>query len=146
MSRPANPRAMAPSRPGRTRTAAPSVPDRFWSAPRMRRYLIFDATGITYLLVGLSVLRVVWYLGSGPEAWQTVLRQFRHPAYLVFHALVLASVVYVGVRFFGLFPKAQPPKIGPASPPPGPVLTAMLYAAWGGVTLALVLVLGGVLP
>ncbi len=146
MPRPANPRAMAPARAGRTRTAAPTVPDGFWSAPRMRRYLIFDATGITYLLVGLSILRVVWALGNGPEAWGTVLRQFRSPLYLGFHALVLISVVYVGVRFFGLFPKAQPPKIGPASPPPGPVLKAMLYAAWGGITAALVVVLGGMLP
>lgn len=146
MTRPANPRAMAPPQPGRTRAAAPTVPDGYWTAPRMRRYLLFDATGITYLLVGLSILRVVWYLGSGPEAWETVLRQFRSPAYLVFHAIVLLSVIYVGVRFFRLFPKAQPPKIGPASPPPRPVLKAMLYAAWGAVTLVLVLVLGGVLP
>lgn len=146
MSRPANPHAMAPARAGNTRTAPPTVPDGFWSAPRMRRYLIFDATGITYLLVGLSILRVTWALGSGPEAWQTVLRQFRSPAYLIFHVLVLLSVILVGVRFFGLFPKAQPPKIGPAAPPPGPVIHAMLYAAWGVLTLGLVLVLGGMLP
>jgi fumarate reductase subunit C len=137
---------MAPARAGSTRTAPPTVPDGFWSAPRMRRYLIFDATGITYLLVGLSILRVTWALGSGPEAWQTVLRQFRSPAYLIFHVLVLLSVILVGVRFFGLFPKAQPPKIGPAAPPPGPVIHAMLYAAWGVLTLGLVLVLGGMLP
>lgn len=146
MSRPANPHAMAPARAGSTRTAPPTVPDGFWSAPRMRRYLIFDATGITYLLVGLSILRVTWALGSGAEAWQTVLRQFRSPAYLIFHVLVLLSVLLVGVRFFGLFPKAQPPKIGPVAPPPGPVIHAMLYAAWGVLTLGLVLVLGGMLP
>jgi len=146
MSRPVNPHAMAPARAGSTRTAPPSVPDGFWSAPRMRRYLIFDATGITYLLIGLLILRVAWALGSGPEAWQKLLQQFRHPAYLVFHLLVLLSVIVVGLRFFGLFPKAQPPKIGPVTPPPGPVIHAMLYAAWGALTLGLVLVLGGFLP
>jgi fumarate reductase subunit C len=137
---------MAPARAGSTRTAPPSVSDRFWSAPRMRRYLIFDATGITYLLVGLSILRVTWALGSGPEAWQNVLGQFRSPAYLGFHLLVLLSVILVGVRFFGLFPKAQPPKIGAVAPPPGPLIYATLYAAWGALTLGLVLVLGGFLP
>ena len=63
--------------------------------------------------------------------------------YLLFHALALASVVFVGVRFFRLFPKAQPPKLGPAKPPPQPVILAMLYAVWLGATLALGVVLAG---
>ena len=62
---------------------------------------------------------------------------------MVFHLLTLVSVVFVGVRFFRLFPKAQPPRIGPAKPPPAPVIVAGLYAAWIGVTLLFVLVLAG---
>jgi fumarate reductase subunit C len=134
---------MQPSRPGRTRTAPPLRPDGFPSAPRYRNYLLFDATGLTYLLVGLVTLRVAWALGSGPEAWQSLLAQLRHPLYLGFHVLVLLSAIFVGVRFFRLFPKAQPPRIGPAKPPPAPVIQAMLYVTWIGLTLGLVLVLGG---
>lgn len=146
MPRPANPHAMAPSRAGSTRTAPPTVSDRFWSQPRMRSYLLFDATGLTYLLVGFAVLRVAWALGNGPEAWEAMRAELASPLWIAFHAVVLLSVLYVGVRFFRLFPKAQPPKIGPAKPPPRPVLHAMLYAAWGALTVALVVVLGGFLP
>lgn len=143
---PAHPAAMQPSTPGRTRTAPPMRPDGFPSATRYRNYLLFDATGITYLLVGFVTLRVVWALGSGPAAWQAMQEQLRHPLYLAFHVLVLASVIFVGLRFFRLFPKAQPAHIGPAKPPPAPVIQAVLYGAWIAVTAALVLVLGGVLP
>jgi len=146
MARPANPHAMAPARPGATRTAPPQIPDDFWSQPRMRTYLLFDATGIVYLLVGLVALRVAWALAAGPEAWRALLHGFSNPLYLLFHAVALAASLFVGVRFFRLFPKAQPAHIGPAKPPPQPVLHAMLYAAWAGVTLALLAILGGVWP
>lgn len=146
MARPAHPLAMHPARAGRTRTAPPQLPDRFWSQPRMRRYLLFDATGLLYLLVGFVALRVAWALGDpSGQSWRTLMQEFRNPIYVAFHALTLASVIFVGVRFFGLFPKAQPPRIGPAKPPPRPVLKAMLYGVWAVVTLALVLILGGAL-
>lgn len=146
MGVPANPGAMQPARPGRTRTAPPMRPDGFPSATRYRNYLLFDATGFTYLLVGLVTLRVAWALGSGPEAWQAMLAQLRHPLFVAFHVLVLLSALFVGVRFFRLFPKAQPAKIGPAKPPPPAVLHAGLYAVWIAFTILLVAVLGGFLP
>ncbi len=141
-----HPDAMRPPRPAPTRAAPPTLPDGFWTRPRMRRYLLFDATGIVYLLVGLVTLRVAWALAAGPEAWQGLQASFRHPLYLAFHALTLASVLFVGVRFFGLFPKAQPARLGPLKPPPEPAIQAMLYVAWGVVTVALLVVLGGVWP
>lgn len=146
MTRPADPRAMQPSRPGSTRTAPPQIPDDFWARPRMRRYLLFDASAALALLTGLLVLRVAWALRDGPQAWQALLADFAHPLYLAFHALTLASLLFVGVRFFRLFPKSQPARIGPAKSPPRPVLHAMLYVAWIAVTVALVVVLGGVWP
>jgi fumarate reductase subunit C len=137
---------MAPSRPGSTRVAPPQLPEDFWRQPRMRTYLLFDATGIVYLLVGLVALRVAWALGRGPEAWAALLQSFASPLYLAFHALALASAVFVGVRFFRLFPKSQPARIGPLAPPPRPLIHALLYAAWAAVTLALLVVLGGLWP
>ena len=137
---------MTPHRPGSTRTAPPQVPDDFWTRRRMLTYLLFDATGLPYLLVGLLALRVAFALGRGPEAWAALMQEFSHPLYLAFHVLVLVSVLFVGVRFFRLFPKAQPARIGPARPPPRPLLHAGLYAAWIGVTLALLVVLGGLWP
>ena len=145
MARFADPHAMQPRKPGRTRTAPPQLPDDFWSRPRMRTYLLFDATGIVYLLVGLVALRVAWALESA-EAWNALLTSFANPGYLLFHLIALVSAIFVGVRFFRLFPKAQPARIGPAKPPPRPVLHAMLYAAWIGITVVLLAILGGVWP
>ena len=143
MSRPAHPHAMGASRPGSTRTAPPRMPREFPFAGRYRAYTLFDATGLVYLLLGLLAVRLVRALAAGPEAWNAALAGFRHPLYLAFHALALVAVVFVGVRFFSLFPKAQPPKLGPFAPPPAPVILAGLYAVWIGVTLALVAILAG---
>ena len=84
-------------------------------------------------------------VGSGPAAFESVIASFRNPLYVAFHVLSLVGVIFVGVRFFRLFPKAQPPRIGPAKPPPEPVIVTMLYGIWGGVTLLFALVLAGVL-
>jgi fumarate reductase subunit C len=143
MARPAHPHAMAPARPARTRTAPPLAPSQFPFSGRYRSYVLFDSTGLVYLLLGLLALRVVWSLGSGETAFRAVIDSFSNPVYVAFHVLALVCVVFVGVRFFGLFPKAQPPSIGPLKPPPGPVIQAALYGAWIGVTVVFVAILSG---
>jgi fumarate reductase subunit C len=134
---------MAASKRGATRTAPPQRPPKFPLGGRYASYTLFDATGLVYLLVGFVALRAVWALGEGEAAWQEILRQFQNPLYIGFHALCLVSVIFVGVRFFRLFPKAQPPRIGPVRPPSGPIISGMLYAAWFGVTAAMVAILAG---
>ncbi len=143
MAGPAHPKAMSPSVPGRTRTAPPQMPASWWSHPRIRTYLLFDSTGIIYLLLGLLALRVVWALGAGPQVWDATLASLANPLYVAFHVLGLVSVIFVGVRFFRFFPKAQPPRIGPVKPPPQPVILAMLYVAWIGLALLFAAVLAG---
>jgi fumarate reductase subunit C len=143
MFRPAHPQAMAPHRAGRTRTAPPALPRKFPLGGRYRAYTLFAWTGVLYLLLGFLALRVVWALGSGPEAFASVIASFASPAYVVFHLLALVGVVFVGVRFFGLFPKAQPPRIGPARPPAAPVILVVLYGAWIGVTVVMAAILAG---
>jgi fumarate reductase subunit C len=143
MARAAHPDAMKPTRPGRTRTARPSMPPRFPFSGRYAAYTLFDLTGLLYLLVGFVALRAVWALGSGEAAWRELLSEFEHPLYVGFHALTLASVAFVAVRFFRLFPKAQPPRIGPLRPPPAPAITALLYTAWIAVAAAMTAILAG---
>lgn len=145
MAGPAHPEAMAPPKPGPTRTAPPQMPSTWWSAPRIRTYLLFDATGIVYLLAGFVALRLVWALGQGPAAYDAVLASYSHPLYIAFHALTLVSLVFVAVRFFRLFPKAQPKSVGPLAPPPAGVIHAGLYVAWIAVTLVLSAILAGVI-
>ncbi len=134
---------MAPARPGPTRTAPPQRPPLFPFAGRYRAYTLFDMTGALYLLLGFLALRVVWALGNGEAAWTAVLESFRHPLYIAFHALALVGVIFVGVRFFRLFPKAQPPQLGPLRPPPAAVISAMLYGAWIGVSVVFSAILAG---
>jgi fumarate reductase subunit C len=143
VARPAHPHAMAASKPGSTRTAPPSMPPEFPLQGRYRAYTLFDATGAVYLLLGLLALRLAWALGDGPAAWDAAMTSLRNPLYVGFHALAFASVVFVAVRFFGLFPKAQPPRIGPLRPPPQPVIAAMLYAGWILVSVAMTAILAG---
>lgn len=145
MAGPAHPEAMAPPKPGRTRTAPPQMPSTWWSAPRIRTYLLFDATGVIYFLVGFLAIKIVGQLGAGPIAWQAQMKALENPLYILFHVIALISVIFVAVRFFRLFPKAQPPSIGPAKPPPGPVIHAGLYVLWIGLTLVVSLALAGVI-
>ena len=138
---------MQPRAPGpHAHRAAAACPDEFPYASRAcSRYLLFDATGIVYLLVGFVALRVAVgarqrpggvaraaAASSASPVYDRLPRRSRSPASL-----------FVGVRFFRLFPKAQPAQIGPAKPPPRPVIHAMLYAAWIGVTLVLASILAG---
>lgn len=143
MAGPAHPHSMAPPKPGRTRTAPPQMPSSWWSSSRIRTYLLFDATGLIYFLIGFLALEIVWSLGNGQEAWDAVMAGFKNPIYIAFHALSLVSVIFVAVRFFRLFPKAQPRDTGLPMPPAAGI-QAMLYVVWAGVTVVFVAVLGGV--
>ena len=143
MAGPANPRAMSPSHPGRTRTAPPQRPGTWPSQSRTRMYLLFGFTGFFYMLAGLIALRVLWTLGEGPDQWASLMESLANPIYIGFHVLTLVSVIFVGIRFFSLFPKAQPARIGPAKPPPAAVFFVGLYGAWIGVTVLYVAILAG---
>jgi fumarate reductase subunit C len=129
----------------RTRTAPPQTPSSWWSAPRMRNYLLFDLTGLVYLVIGLLVLDLVWQLGAGPVAWQQRMLQLQHPLYIAFHLVCLVSVVFVAVRFFALFPKAQPRNLGAMKPPPAPLIQGALYGVWVVVTVLMCAILAGVI-
>ncbi len=139
----AHPEAMAPPKKGATRTAPPRMPGSWWGAPRIRTYLLFGATGIIYLLAGTVVLRLVWALGNGPDAWDYALGSLSHPLYLIFHALTFVSLIFVGVRAFGtMMPKMQP-RNGPFPPLPAAAVRGLIYSVWALLTLLLSLVLSG---
>jgi fumarate reductase subunit C len=145
MAGPAHPHAMAPPKPGRTRTAPPQTPSTWWGSKRILTYLLFDATGIIYFLLGFGAIAWFKALAAGPAAFHKHVEAMSTPGMIALHALCLVSVVFVAVRFFRLFPKAQPPAIGPMKPPPGPVIHATLYVAWLGITVVFGLILAGVL-
>lgn len=139
----AHPEAMTPRKKGPTRTAPPMMPGTWWSAPRIRVYLLFGATGFVYLLMGFLVLRLAWALGRGPVAWEAALSSLANPLYILFHLIVLVSLIGVGVRAFGkMMPKMQP-RGGPLPVLPPGAVRGVIYGAWAVVTLFMVLVLSG---
>jgi fumarate reductase subunit C len=134
---------MSPRKPGRTRTAPPQLPDKFPMGGRYLAYTLFDWTGCIYLLLGFLILADVWHLGSGEAAWSRSLAAYDGLISVVFHLIALVSVIFVGVRFFSFFPKAQPPRIGPLKPPPKAVILTMLYVVWFGVASLMSFILAG---
>lgn len=136
--------AMKPSRPGSTRTADPRPPDQFWTRGNYLPYVLFGSCGFLLYAVAFGVLRAVWVLGErDPAAWKALLASYAHPLYLVFHAFALVALTWFTFRFFRLFPKTQPARIGPAKPPPAPVILFALNAIFVVATLAAALVLAG---
>lgn len=148
MAIPAHRDAMKPSARTRTHVAAPMMAGYWWTgSPRTRAYVAYAFSGVVIWLQTLVFIRGLWALGTGEAAWNAFMDDLRHPLYLAFHVFSLAVLVWYGARtYFKLFVKTQPPKIGPMPRPPLWVFPPALAAAWIAVTLALVLVLGGVFP
>ncbi len=137
--------SMKAQAPAPTRTALPAMPNHFPFRGRYLGYILFGSCGFFLLVVGLLILRAVWVLGSGDAAaWQElVFEDFANPIYLAFHALALIAVVWFALRFFRLFPKTQPPKIGPFPRPPDAFFAVALHGALIGATIVLGLLLWG---
>jgi fumarate reductase subunit C len=143
----AHPQAMAPRRPGRTRTAPPQTAPGWYAQPRMRRYLLFGACSIAFVLSSLLLLRWVWALGSGPSEWRSVQQGLKSPIYVLYHVVAVLAFVYTGFRFFiQLFAKSQPPRIGPIKPPPAAAFPPLLVGAWLAVSAAVFVVAWGIFP
>lgn len=140
--------AMKASGPPRTRTAPPWQPKGFPLGGRRTAYVAFGASGAFLVLVALLVLRAVWVLGHhDPEAWRSLIREdFANPGYLLFHAVALFAMLWFAFRFFRLFPKTQPPRLGPFPRPPLLAFAAVLNGALVVATVLLLIVLGGVWP
>ncbi|HKE12397.1 MAG TPA: hypothetical protein VKE73_12595 [Myxococcota bacterium] len=147
MGRFADPQAMSPARPGRTRTAPPVMPAEFPTRGNYRTYMLFGACCVFFLLSSLLFLRVVDALAAGPDAWDELLREFRHPLYLAYNVAALAGFLFTARRFlFQLFAKSQPPRIGPLPRPPLALFPPLLGAAWLAATALVFCILWGAFP
>jgi len=138
---------MSPSRPGRTRTAPPLMPAQFPAQGHYRTYMLFGACCVFFLLSSLLCLRVVDALATGPDAWNELMREFRHPLYLAYNVAALAGFVFTTRRFFfQLFAKSQPPRIGPFPRPPLALIPPALGVAWLAATALIFCILWGACP
>lgn len=139
--------AMRPKRPGRTRTAEPRLPDQYWTRGRYLAYIAFGSCGFLIYAVAFGILYGVWVLGAhDPAAWQAHLARYARLPYLLFHAFALVALTWFGLRFFSLFPKTQPARIGPFPRPPDLFFTLVLNGAFVVASLLVMFVVGGVVP
>jgi fumarate reductase subunit C len=135
--------AMKPSAPPLTRTADPRPPDHFPTRGNYLGYVAFGATGVLMWLGAFGVLRALRALGAGEEAWNAMQADLQHPLYIVFHAFLFVGLTWFALRFFRVFPKTQPPKMGPFPRPSDAFFAVALNGAFVVVTLAIALILGG---
>jgi len=138
--------AMRPSRPGPTRTADSRPPDQFPSQGGYPGYLAFGSCGVLLMLSALLVLRAARALGAGEAAWSGYVESMGHPLYLAYHVLAFVGLVWSTLRFFRLFPKTQPPRIGPAPRPPDAFYAVALNGTFVVVSCIVAAVLWGVVP
>jgi fumarate reductase subunit C len=147
MARAAHPGAMQPHQPARTRTAPPVMPAKFPMGGRYLVYMVFGACSLAFIFSSGILLRTVWAIGSGPEAFSRVMEDLRHPLYVGYHVLALLAFLYTGWRFFiKLFGKSQPPRIGPLKPPPVQLFPPMLWVVWLAASAAVLAVAWGIFP
>jgi len=138
--------AMKATTAGATRTAPPRPPDNFPSRGNYLSYIAFGACGFFLVTGAVFILEVVWAVGSSSAAWTALQSALRHPIAIVFNLVSFIAMFWFALRLFRVFPKTQPPKIGPAPRPPDVVFAVALNGAFVVVTLFLVLVLGGMFP
>ncbi|MDD9801080.1 MAG: hypothetical protein OXU78_05190 [Deltaproteobacteria bacterium] len=136
-------RAMASARPAPTPMAPPRPPDRFPAGPRYRSYLLFGMGSALMLPLGFELLCALWALASGDAAWREFQAGLRHPLRIAGHAVAGVWLTWVALRFFRLFPKTQPFRLGPFRRPPDWLLVGGLYGVFAAASLALGLWLAG---
>jgi fumarate reductase subunit C len=108
-------------------------------------YLRFILRELTSLAVGyaaLLLLAQLWFVDRGPEAHAAFRAWLAHPAVLVFHAGVLAAVLFHAVTWIHLAPTALRLRVGRWEPPPFLVLV-LHYVAWVSVSAMVVVMLRG---
>ena len=147
MARPVHPDAMRPSKPGRTRTAPPAAAPKYPMGGGYLSYIVFGGCSLFFVFSSLILLRTVWAIGNGAEAYAAVLEDFENPVYIAYHVLAVLGFLFTGWRFLvQLFGKSQPPRIGPLPSPPPHVFPPLMIGAWLVTSVAVLVVAWGIFP
>ena len=137
--------AMKPKTAGPTRTADPRPPDKFPFGGNYGPYLLFGSCGAFLLLTSLIAVEFVLALGGGEAKYDAFMTRIHGAAYQAYFWIALIALIWFTVRFFGLFPKTQPFRLGPLKRPPDAVMLAGLLGAFVALNLVVAVILGGVL-
>lgn len=111
---------------------------------RQGRYKRYIAREVTCIFIGAYMAVLVWglmRLSQGQEAWDAFVAGLLSPVGIVFQLLCLGFATYNTVTWFQATPKAMPLMIGEEKVP-GKTIIAAHYAAWAGVSLVVLIVVG----
>jgi fumarate reductase subunit C len=111
----------------------------FWWANRWI-HIKFIARELTSICVGvysLIFLFFIWTVLQGPETFEAFSSAMRSPAALVFHLFLLGGILFHGITWFNLAPKAMVIKRGDKTVP-GTVIALMNYLGWMVISVALI--------
>ena len=105
---------------------------RFWflRTPAYRLFVVRELTSVGIAVY--LVLLLVWLhrLGQGPEPYQTLLDQFRHPGLVALHVIALLCALLHSITWFNLTPAVMPVRLGEEKLSPALVAVAMGYLPW----------------
>ena len=135
--------SMRPKTPGATRVADPRPPDGFPSSGNYLPYLLFGSCGAFLLLTGLIAIEFMWAIAGGEAKYDAFMARIHGGAYQAYFWIALVALIWFTVRFFRLFPKTQPFRMGPFKRPPDAVMLVGLLGAFVVLNLAVALILGG---
>ncbi len=129
--------------PPRTLPARP--PDGWWREhPGYRSYVLFAATGIALVIVNALLLWAVAALGTSVAAWEAYLAVVGSIPGLVVVAVLLVATLFFALRWLRVGAKIPAVRLGPLPAPSVSVVLVAHYAGFVTITLALLVLLSGV--
>ncbi|WP_404378929.1 hypothetical protein [Caenispirillum salinarum] len=105
-------------------------------------YMIRELSCVALAAYSAVLIYGLGRLADGREAWDGFVVSLSSPAFLTFHVLALALMLYHTITWFSLTPKAMPIMRGDNFVP-GRYIIGAHYAAWAVVSL-IVLIIAGV--
>ena len=122
----------------------PMAPSWWMQQGRYVKYMFRELTCLFIALNGVVLMVGLYRLSQGPDAFATFLSALWSPLGQAFYGLVLLMALVHSVTWFNLTPKAMPLWLGDKKIP-GWVIIGAHYIGWIGISIFLLLMVGGLL-
>ncbi|EKV30863.1 Fumarate reductase subunit C [Caenispirillum salinarum AK4] len=106
-------------------------------------YMIRELTCVALAAYSAVLIYGLGQLAEGRAAWEGFVDALSSPAFLTFHVLALALMLYHTITWFSLTPKAMPIMRGDNFVP-GRYIIGAHYAVWAVVSLIVLIIAGSV--
>jgi len=110
--------------------------------PRYVKYMIRESSALFVTVYALILLRGLWCLVEGKDAWQAYLHTLTSPIAIIFHVLAMLAAGYHTITWFNVSPKVAPHVYRGEERIPDSLITNVQYVI-AGICYALLLFLVG---